>query len=225
MIDFIKKETNRQSEMFHEGLKKMFMGLLLIIFYLADTHASQLEAFADGTQTIQASFSQIMFNEDKGIMDKSTGSIFISKPDRLLIKYNSPNNFIILADGKNIWSYDIDLMQAIVTDQESSLRATVASILIGSHQSFKNFVVQEFVDKNRISNTILTPKEFDSMFSQYKIGFKNRQLIYVEMKEKTGRITRMEFENMIVNKLINDQVFSLQLPIGVDIIQDRISYD
>ena len=68
----------------------------------------------------------------------------------------------------------------------------------------------------------LFPKDSSAPFSQIQLGFENGGLRLVQMLDQLDQITRLQFDNVIVNDQLPNDLFRLNLPAGVDMIKEEL---
>ena len=70
-----------------------------------------LEAFLDGVRTLTADFKQELWTSDERKLQTDTGSLSLKRPNRFRWTYEAPAELIIVADGEQLWIYDVELKQ------------------------------------------------------------------------------------------------------------------
>ena len=90
---------------------------------------SRVDAYLATVNTLSADFSQVVRNRDGQIVDRASGKLSLSRPDRFRWDYQKPYLQTIVADGKQLWLYDSDLEQVTVRALEQGLGSTPAMLL------------------------------------------------------------------------------------------------
>jgi outer membrane lipoprotein carrier protein len=91
----------------------------------------RIDAYLATVNTLSADFSQVVRNRDGQIVDRASGKLSLSRPDRFRWDYQKPYLQTIVADGKQLWLYDSDLEQVTVRALEQGLGSTPAMLLSG----------------------------------------------------------------------------------------------
>ena len=104
-------------------------GLLLVSWgaVFADV-AERLDAFLAGLDTVSSRFEQRVFDEQRNLLERSSGTLLIDRPGRFRFEYAEPPQLIV-GDGSRIWIYDPELAQVMVSDLDAALGSTPAVLL------------------------------------------------------------------------------------------------
>ncbi|MDG2288897.1 MAG: outer-membrane lipoprotein carrier protein LolA, partial [Woeseiaceae bacterium] len=73
--------------------------------------------FVNNIVTLESDFEQSLIDAEGTIVDRTSGTLEIERPTRFRWSYSEPYEQWLIADGLNIWSYDLDLEQATVKPQ------------------------------------------------------------------------------------------------------------
>ena len=107
---------------------------------LEDIGPKLIDGFVTDITTLQSRFEQSLMDADGRILEVSTGTLEIQRPGRFRWAYSEPYEQLLVADGLNVWSYDIDLAQVTVKPQAAVLSNTPAQLLGGSRDAMDQFV-------------------------------------------------------------------------------------
>src|SRR3990167_5239597 len=75
-------------------------------------------------QSMRANFTQVIYVKQREI-SHSDGNMALQRPGHFRWQTKNPMAQIIVADGKKIWIYDVDLEQVTVKDQNKNLGETI----------------------------------------------------------------------------------------------------
>ena len=97
-------------------LLQTLVGLSLVVtsWTAAATDRATLDNFFTQVNTMQAQFTQEVYDEDGKLRQKSQGNVFLSRPGKFSWEYRAPEAHRIVADGKNVWVHDVELDQVTV---------------------------------------------------------------------------------------------------------------
>ena len=95
--------------------------------------------FVNNVITLEGNFEQSLIDAEGTVIDRSSGKLEIERPKRFRWSYADPYEQWLVADGLNIWSYDLDLEQVTVKPQAEALANTPALLLGGSDQALEQF--------------------------------------------------------------------------------------
>jgi outer membrane lipoprotein carrier protein len=163
-------------------------------------------------------FEQQLIDADDVVVDKSSGTIEIHKPGRFRWTYLEPYEQILVADGLNIWSYDVDLEQVTVKAQAEVLASTPALLLGGSQQVLEDFeYIDSFVDRET-TWVRLRPKTAENGFTRIELGFNDGRLGRMIFSDNLGQTTLIALFDLALNEDIDESRFSFSPPAGVDVV-------
>jgi len=182
-----------------------------------------IDDFINNVQTMSGRFEQQLVDADDIVIDKSSGTIEIQKPGRFRWTYLEPYEQILVADGLNIWSYDVDLEQVTVKAQAKVLASTPALLLGGSQNVLDDF---EYVGSFRERDIVwvrLRPKTTNNGFTKVELGFKDGKLSRMIFGDNLGQTTLIALFDLSLNEGIDEKRFSFTPPDGVDVVGQPLS--
>ena len=181
-----------------------------------------LEDFFVKVRTLQADFHQVVLDEDLVPLQETSGRMWLSRPGRFRWSYGQPVEQEVLADGSRLWVYDVGLEQVIVRNQSKTLGNTPAALLVNADKPGDSYLIEYLGEQGAISWVTLFPKDSSAPFSQIQLGFENGDLRLVQMLDQLDQITRLKLDNLIVNDQLPKDLFRLDLPAGVDVIEEEL---
>ena len=212
------------------GRKNLFRGIFLVLGLAQASLAQQesdgqklIDDFVNNVQTMSGRFEQQLVDADDIVVDKSSGTVEIQKPGRFRWTYLEPYEQILVADGLNIWSYDVDLEQVTVKAQAEVLASTPALLLGGSHKVLDDFeYIGSFADRDTIW-VRLRPKTVDNGFTKVELGFNDGQLGRMIFSDNLGQTTLIALFDIALNESIDERRFSFSPPANVDVVGQPLS--
>lgn len=180
--------------------------------------ARLVDDFLTKVTTFEADFDQSLQDAEGKILERTSGTLEIERPTRFRWSYIEPYEQWLVADGLNIWSYDLDLEQVTVKPQVEALANTPALLLGGSEHALEQFdfagtTVEEFTTWVR-----LEPKDKESGFDAVVLGFMEGQLRRMVFFDNLGQITFVGFDRIRVNEPIDVERFEFSVPPDVDLV-------
>lgn len=177
-----------------------------------------VEEFVTEVRTMSGRFEQQLVDENDDVTDTSSGSFEIMRPGRFRWSYTEPYEQLLVADGTNVWSYDVDLEQVTVKPQAEALGSTPASLLGGSAEVLDNFEVQgSFTDRGTVW-VRLQPKNGDTSFEMIELGFTDGVLTRMILTDDLEQTTLVALHDVEVNETIDPARFEFSPPEGVDLV-------
>lgn len=206
---------------------RLAAALLLTLFAhvtlaASDTAAGQqkVESFLQGLQSLQAQFKQTLMDRNGLTIEQASGTLAIRRPDRFRWDYHEPNEQVIVADGSRIWLYDADLQQVTVRKLDDTLSATPAMLLSGQGNLQDNFTVTQTSQEGGVSWVRMQPKRDDTDFKWVRLGFDGNALKFMQLADKLGQTTNLEFSQLERNIALDPSRFTFTVPPGADVIGD-----
>jgi outer membrane lipoprotein carrier protein len=184
-----------------------------------DDHGRQLvDEFIEDVQSFSGNFEQVLIDADGEVIERTTGTLEISRPGKFRWSYIEPYEQWLIADGLNIWSYDVDLAQVTVKPQSVALANTPALLLSGSADALDQFDYEGSYDETETTWVKLAPKNTDSGFLRMELGFIDDTLNRMVFFDNLEQTTLVEFRDVAVNGQIDPARFKFLVPDDVDVV-------
>jgi len=199
----------------------LFLAFLPLLAHAASTAldpTASLKHFFSEVHSYQARFNQVVLDESLNIIQESSGTLWIERPDKFRWDYDLPFKQQIVADGTRIWVYDPELKQVTVRPLTGGLGDTPAMLLAGKGKLDANFTVKSLGAQGKLSWAQLIPKRKDGGFEDIRIGFEQGRLRMLEMVDGFGQTTRVTLQAPKENRKIDAAKFSFTPPKGVDVV-------
>jgi outer membrane lipoprotein carrier protein len=184
---------------------------------VAPAGLATLEAFLDGVQSLTADFKQELWTADQELLQTETGSLSLKRPNRFRWTYVEPTELIVVADGSQLWIYDVELAQVTVAPFDS-VGASPAMLLSGDRNVRDQFEVVQTTQADGLDWVKLEPLAAGSDFTSVLIGFSGTAPRRIEFVDGLNQVTRIELDNFDVNPELADDVFELKVPEGVNVL-------
>lgn len=166
---------------------------------------------------LQAEFKQTVLDDNKKIVQQSSGEVSIQRPGKFKWVYRIPYEQQIIADGKELWVYDVDLEQVTVKPMEMGLSSAPIMVLMKQQRVESEFDVNELGQRKFLYWVELTPKKSDMEFNRIYIGLENETIKAMELRDSFGQSTQIVFENQRINVVFDPKTFKFTPPEGVDV--------
>ena len=188
---------------------------------MAAPDEDRLERFFRDLTTLRADFSQVVLDENLTPLEESSGRLWISRPNRFRWDYHAPFPQQIIADGRQVWVYDVELEQVTVRNQETALDRTPAILLAGYGNLELDYDVKNLGLQGSVFRVVLHPKAAGGSFSEVQLGFQNYTLRQIQLLDNLSHITRIVLTHVEENPEISATRFSFTPPEGVDLIAEE----
>lgn len=185
--------------------------------------AKMLAKILSNTMTFEADFEQNVYREESSIPDKTLGRFLIQRPNHFRWETSQPYEQAIIADGMALWTYDPELEQVTIQNQQSVLADSPLLLLTSSvDELVKAFEIQkvEGKDDNDQQLFALTPRE-NGLFESVHILIKNDEISEFFLLDTLGGRTSVIFSNIKLNQRIELREFIFIPPEGIDVMDSR----
>lgn len=202
-------------------------GLFLLLgFCVANASLAQefdagqqlLHDFVNDVKSLSARFEQSLIDANGDVLETASGTVDIRRPGRFRWTYLQPYEQHLVADGLNVWSYDVDLAQVTVNPQAELLRNTPALLLGGADNVLDDFdYMGSFEDRGTVW-VRLKPGNSAHGFSKVELGFTDGTLSRMMFDDALGQTTLIALLDVTINKRQADEFFVFVLPDDVDLV-------
>ena len=182
------------------------MGEMLVHHFLTDV------------TTMQGSFEQSLIDADGTVVEVTSGTLEIERPVRFRWSYNEPYAQWLIADGLNVWSYDLDLQQVTVKPQRDALANTPALLLGGAKDALAQFNFGGTTVDEVTTWVRLEPKDENSGFKRIELGFIDGKLMRMMFFDNLQQTTLIALHDVTINEPIDAARFEFSAPDGVDVV-------
>ncbi|WP_376696037.1 outer membrane lipoprotein chaperone LolA [Wenzhouxiangella sp. EGI_FJ10305] len=175
---------------------------------------AQLDAFAEDLETLSGRFEQVTVDADGRVTEESSGELYYSRPDRFRWSYAEPFPQEIVADGEQLWHYDVSLEQVTVREQPG---AAESPLLVLTRP--------ELLDRfYRVTDSGSEVIEFEPLedatdIVQGRLYFRDGLPRQLELEDDFGQLTRLRLFELERNPEISSEVFEFSVPDGVDVLE------
>jgi outer membrane lipoprotein carrier protein len=203
---------------------KKTIGILFagVCFIASQAHAGpgldQLRKFTSNLRSMQADFTQTLFDDKMREIEVSTGRFSLEKPGKFRWDYLKPYQQHIVADGQKLWLYDPELDQVTVKSLSEALGAAPIALLTSNENLEEQFKIIELGQIDGREYLQLEVKVKDTDYGLMLLALGKSGLEAMELKDKLGQVTRIEFQKVTMNGKIDSEQFKFVVPKGVDVI-------
>ena len=195
----------------------IFILALLVNPVFADDATERLQAALKNLDNISAEFKQTLRDEDKKIVQQSRGTLKLQRPGKFAWIYTDPFEQQIVADGDELWIYDVELEQVTVKPMDASLSNAPIMILMKQSDVSEQFTVSEVGQRKYLYWVELKPNSGDLEYTTIYIGIEENSVRAMELQDQFGQSTQIVFENLRVGVVHDPDSFRFVPPPGVDV--------
>ncbi len=188
----------------------------------ADASSSELSNLLNGVQTLKADFSQTIYDNRGKAIQHAYGQMALQRPGKFRWNVTKPIPQLIIANATRLWIYDSDLEQVTIRSLKGAAGETPALLLSHVNTSIENdFSIQTLPKKSPgWSWFLLTPKKPDNMFASIEMGFLNKQIHEIRLKDNLGHTTVIQYKNIEANVNLSSSLFTFTPSKKIDVIDE-----
>ncbi len=168
--------------------------------------------------TMQGRFEQSLIDAEGAVVEVTGGTLEIERPTRFRWAYAEPYEQWLVADGLNIWSYDVDLAQVTVKPQAKALSNTPAILLGGARNALEQFQFEGSVVERDTTWVRMRPIDESSGFNRVELGFVDGGLSRMVFFDNLDQTTLVAFYDVVVNEPIDADHFEFSVPDDADLV-------
>lgn len=187
-------------------------------FFVSSVFAdvATLNTLLQNFTSLKANFSEVI-SDNQGNQSKSTGVLYIKKPNQFRFEASTPDVELFISNGKQVWNVEPDLEQVTVSPLSQNLSTTPLLLLSGNTTDISSVFAVEELDA---SHYALTPKDQDSMIKKIVLGFDSAGVVStLEITNTMGQVSELQLTNVEVNQTLPSSLFTYTPPAGVDVLQ------
>ena len=184
----------------------------------ADPGESLVSGFVNDVITLEARFEQALIDAEGEVVERSTGTLEIERPGKFRWSYEDPYEQWLVADGRNIWSYDLDLMQVTVKPQADALANTPALLLGGDEDALSQFRFDGSSVEDGTTWVRMIPVDTSSGFERMELGFEAGSLTRMVFFDNLEQTTFVALYDVRSNEPIDADRFVFEVPEDADLV-------
>jgi outer membrane lipoprotein carrier protein len=220
-------DNARSVSVISDSMRASFDVLLFAAFaafssstHAADSARARMQAFSHDLKSVTADFTQSVTDANGHRGDESQGSMALQAPRLFRWETKKPYEQTIVADGKRVWVYELDLQQVSVRSQSSEEAHSPLTVLTDLSQLDTQFTASESGERDGLVWLKLASKAKEPEFEYAELGFSAATLDRMLFKDQLGNTTEIRFSDWKRNPSIPADTFKFTPPKGVDVIGD-----
>ena len=184
---------------------------------LADARSDLQQKLASFEQ-FSADFSQQVFDEQGQPMQTAKGTMQLARPDQFRWHTVSPEESVIVSNGKSVWMYDPFVEQVTIAPLEQAIQNTPFLLIAG--RDGKRW--QDYEVSRKGADFIVASKDPSELISQFSLRFdaKNR-IERFSVLESGGQRSDFTLQNINTRPQVSSTTFTFTPPKGVMIDDQR----
>ena len=177
----------------------------------------KLRSLLQPITSLSARFQQRIVDVDGFEIQSSQGVFQVAQPNKLRWIVEQPMEQQIISDGVTLWVYDPDLEQVTVQPFNEDIAATPAILFSGDLAGLDK---SYFVQQQSAGHFVLTPEQGGSLFSRMTLVFSGSEPAQITLTDNLDQVTEIVFSEIVLNPELSGDLFILDIPEGVDVINN-----
>lgn len=175
--------------------------------------------------SFSASFIQLTQDGLGTTLQKVEGFMQVAKPGKLRWQTRGVYEQLVISDGQSLWIYDADLEQVSIKDMDNRLSETPALLLSGDISAIDNDFIITQIPSDHLLLFLLKPRDSSQLFDSLELSFNKldnfQPLTKMVIRDASGQITDISFSDVRHNPKLKQNLFTFEIPQGVDVIDGR----
>ncbi|CAJ0992856.1 outer membrane lipoprotein chaperone LolA [Pantoea sp. Nvir] len=168
-------------------------------------------------RSFYASFTQKVTDSSGSNLQEGEGELWVKRPNLFNWHLMTPDESVIISDGKNLWFYNPFVEQVSVSLLQSTTNSTPFLLVMHNEQS----EWQQYNIKQHGDSFELTPKNSDGNMKRFTISVTSAGIInHFSATEHNGQYTDYHLKNQ-KNIIISSDKFTFTPPKNVTIDDQR----
>jgi outer membrane lipoprotein carrier protein len=174
------------------------------------------EAFFSSVESLRGTFTQETRDEGGEVLEASSGTMAIQRPERFRWVYEEPFRQVIVADGEDLWVYDAALEQVSVRPMADMLAAGPAVLLSGRYEALERDF--RITDDGEPGWVRLEARDGGWQFDAVRVRMQGEVPQRLELTDHLGQTTVLTLGELETNPGLDGALFRFEPPEGVDVI-------
>ena len=185
-----------------------------------------VQAEYEQTSDLYASFIQISHLRSMSKPKESHGIVYFKKPGKMRWEYTDPEQQLLVSDGKTMWFYVAEDAQVIVQNAEDAYGSkTPVTFLSGMGKLQGDFYMSLLPESDPATayKLELLPKQPQPELAKLVLTIDPSafRIIHTAVYDPYGNITDVFLQNIEANIAPPDELFTFEIPAGVDVIKQN----
>ena len=187
----------------------------------AEQGADKLHELLQNHTSFSANFEQVTLAENGREAQKTSGRLYLSKPNLYRWETEIPYPQEIVSDGKYVWIYDPDLEQVTQRSADTQDSSAPALILNGQIEELsKKFSISLLSDTDADQIFELIPLTEQHNFSNIRLAFSSGTISELMLEDSLGQRTSIVFREQQINPALDEEIFFFRVPADADLLVD-----
>jgi outer membrane lipoprotein carrier protein len=167
---------------------------------------------------INAEFSQVVSNSEGEVLNKSQGKLTVLRPGKFRWEVSSPEEELIVSDGKTMWFYSPFIEQVTLYNLSDAVADTPFVLLSGANEKqWQNYLVSR--DNNQFTVKGSDPEvQQNSFVFEFDAAGNISKFVIID---EQGQRSEFKLTHKPLTEKLEAGYFDFQIPQGVEIDDQR----
>lgn len=201
-------------------MKKLGLALVLCCAAfngLAQDHKAELKGLIKKMTSFEASFNQQVIDVDGKKLMEGQGTVALAHPAKIRWHAVTPDENLMISDGKTLWIHNIDLEQVTAIDAKNAIDSTPFALLA----SLDDELWQKYQVSMEKSQYVISPVEQEGQVKRLLLSIKEQKFSQLAIEDISGQKSEFTFNQTKTNQTIDTEAFIFTLPEGVELDDQR----
>ena len=163
-------------------------------------------------QHFSSNFTQKVLDNDKNIIQEGSGTLVVSKPDKVHWQTKSPEESLIVSDGTTLWLYDPFIEQVSAYSLVNAVANTPVLLITSEDKElWAQYTVQEINQDIFIVNSLDEQSQVTSLI----ISFEQQEISSLLILDATGQSSEIHLSSRNYKAQPDTSLFKFTVPQGV----------
>ena len=200
--------------------KSLLMGTVLLLgstLVWADAASDHKQKLA-GVSLFSAKFAQVVYDSKGKELQRAGGDLLVQRPNRFNWHTTTPDESLIVADGKDVWVYDPFVEQVPALKHKDAVHTTPFVLIAGNDDTlWKNYDVTQQGDVSTV-----TSRNKDELIASFRITFdRANNISRFDVKEAQGQWSEFVLSGFDRKPALKGNEFVFKTPAGVTLDDQR----
>jgi outer membrane lipoprotein carrier protein len=198
----------------------LFVFLITPLYVQADgqTDAALLKEKLSLFSQINADFSQVVTSPEGKVLNESWGKLMISRPGKFRWQVITPEEELIVSDGKTMWLYSPFIEQVTLINLSDAIEGTPFVLLSGaSEKQWATYSVKKEDNKFTVKNADLRLQGNTFIFEFNRADNISKFVVI----EEQGQQSEFKLSHKPRTTTLDSSFFDFKIPLGVEIDDQR----
>ncbi len=200
--------------------KQLLIGSVLLVAssqVWADAASSLKQKLAD-VSLFSAKFAQTVYDSKGKELQKAGGDLLVQRPNRFNWHTTSPDESLIVADGKDVWVYDPFVEQVTALKLKDAVLNTPFILIAGNDDKF-----WKHYDVTQEGNVYtVTSHNKDELIASFRVTFdRQNNISRFDVKEAQGQWSEFTLSSFNRKPVLKGNEFVFKIPKGVELDDQR----